>query len=497
MKKKQSFAGLNFVNTYAKLPKSFYVSSKPTAVSKPVLLKLNHQLAQEFGLDVKKLTSKAGVNFCAGNYIPEGAEPIATAYAGHQFGNFTPKLGDGRAVLLGGLANKKGQIFDLQLKGSGQTPFSRRGDGRSALGPVIREYLMSEAMYALGIKTTRALAMVASGEEVVRDKILPGGIFTRIASSHIRVGTFQYFAAQKQQDELKKLADYTIKRHYATCNQDDNPYLALLREVIAAQTKLIVSWIMKGFIHGVMNTDNMSICGETIDYGPCAFLDTYKPDRKFSAIDYYGRYAYANQPNIAAWNLTRFADAIITLLDNKLDKAILLAKTELEKFPQLYQKYWLIEMRKKFGLITERADDVGLFTDYLNLLEKHQADFHLSFRSLCYYGQNNLKARNFHKIYPENPAYKKWYLAYDARLKYESSTIRQRQPLMLKANPAYIPRNHLVEEVIWQAVKYNDFSYFEKLHKILAKPYNEQQKNIKYMLPAEIIDENYQTFCGT
>lgn len=493
----KSFAGLTFDNSYSKLPRYFFSLINPSPVKKPKLIKLNESLASEFGLDIKKLKSKQGVEFFAGNYIPNQAEPIANVYAGHQFGHFVPQLGDGRAVLIGEIINANGKRYDIQLKGSGQTPYSRRGDGRSALGPVIREYIMSEAMHALGIKTTRALAMVSSGEPVFRQEILPGGVFTRIASSHIRVGTFQYFAATGNVKAIKELADYAIKRHYLACSKQDNPYQGFLAAVIKAQAELITSWMMKGFIHGVMNTDNMSICGETIDYGPCAFMDIYNPNTKFSSIDERGRYAFGNQASIASWNLARLADCLITILAKDKNQAIQIATAELKKFPELFNKLWLKEMRKKFGLDHEQPEDLDLILDFLKLLEQDNGDYNLSFRYLCYLKTRGAKTRDLSKLFKNKIEYQKWQERYLKRIAMEPISQKERFEKMLKVNPAYIPRNHLVEEAIHTAIYQNDFSKMHKLIRVMRNPYQEKSYNSSYMLPPKEVDGLYRTFCGT
>ncbi|MDA9231528.1 YdiU family protein [Rickettsiales bacterium] len=494
---KKSFAKLLFDNSYVKLPNSFYEKIHPTPVKNPDLIQLNETLVAEFGLDIKELKSKKGVDFFSGNYIPETSEPIASVYAGHQFGHFVPQLGDGRAILLGEIINKNGQRFDIQLKGSGKTSFSRKGDGRSALGPVIREYIMSEAMYALGIKTTRALAAVTTGENVYRENILPGGIFTRIASSHIRVGTFQYFAAINDLKSVKKLANYTINRHYKKCEKATNPYLDLLKSVIDAQAQLISSWMMKGFIHGVMNTDNTSICGETIDYGPCAFMDNYDANKTFSSIDLYQRYSFKNQANIAKWNLTCFAQSIISLIDSDMNKAIDIAQNELDNFSKIFNKYWLDGMKKKFGLFKNDQNDLILIQDFLSLMQKYQADYTLSFQYLSFIDNDNCDNKNMKELFSNSTDYKNWELRFKERLKSESKSQKIRLQTMQFANPIFIPRNHLMEEAIKEGVEDNRFTKMSKLLKILKDPYKPRNNDNYYKLPPKIIDHNYKTFCGT
>src|SRR3954463_16441033 len=369
-----------FQNTYSALPANFFARVAPTPVSSPKLIKLNRQLAVHLGLDPDRLASPEGVEILAGKRLPDGAEPIAMAYAGHQFGHFVPQLGDGRAILLGEVIDADGVRRDIQLKGSGPTPFSRRGDGRAALGPVLREYIVSEAMAALGIPTTRSLAAVVTGENVVRETLLPGAVLTRVASSHIRVGTFQYFAARSDVAGVRRLADHVIARHYPDIANAGRPYHALLNAVIARQAELVARWLLVGFIHGVMNTDNTSISGETIDYGPCAFMDHYDPAAVFSSIDEGGRYAYANQPRIALWNLTRLAECLVPLLDADETAAIEIAKAALGEFSPAFNAAYAVGMRAKFGLPGDAGEDEVLIAEFLRLLERNAADYTLAFR---------------------------------------------------------------------------------------------------------------------
>ena len=463
---------LPFQNTYANLPETFFEKAQPTPVRQPFLIACNDDLARELGIDPAFLRSPAGLAILAGNSLPDGAEPLAMAYAGHQFGNFTPQLGDGRAVLLGEIGGK-----DIHLKGAGPTPFSRRGDGRSALGPVLREYLVSEAMHALGIPTTRALAAVASGELVVREEPEKGGLLTRVASSHLRIGTAQYFAGRRDSDSLKHLVDYANQRHYP----EATTALELLRNVITSQAKLIAQWMGVGFIHGVMNTDNMSLSGETIDYGPCAFMDRYNPAQKFSFIDRGGRYSYQNQAGIAQWNLTRLAEAILPLLDSDEDKAVKLAKAELEKFPDLYQANYLEIFSKKLG--HPGNTDPILIQALLDLMADQEADFTLTFRSLGK-GPDTFLA-NFKEATPVREWLARWQAIGPADV-----------TLMDSVNPAFIPRNHRIEAVI-DAAKKDDFTLFHELHQILSEPYRDQAAFAAYQegpTPAEIV---CATFCGT
>src|SRR5215212_6951296 len=372
-----------FQNTYSALPANFFARVAPTPVAAPRLIKLNRALAVHLGLDPDVLEGPEGAEILAGKRLPEGADPIAMAYAGHQFGHFVPQLGDGRAILLGEVIDRDGVRRDIQLKGSGPTPFSRRGDGRAALGPVLREYIVSEAMFALGIPTTRSLAAVTSGERVQRETMLPGAVLTRVASSHVRVGTFQFFAARGDTEGVRLLADYVIARHYPAAAEAEQPYRALLEQVVAAQADLIARWLLVGFIHGVMNTDNMSIAGGTIDYGPCAFMDAYSPATVFSSIDHMGRYAYANQPRIAHWNLTRLAETLLPLLSEEQDQAVAQAQEALSSFAPRFEAAYHGGLRRKLGLFTEREQDPALAGDFLQAMAENQADFTLTFRRLC------------------------------------------------------------------------------------------------------------------
>lgn len=483
----QTFASLNFDNSYAKLPNHFYSKTSPIPVGNPSVIKLNEELAKELGLNTEELKKKKGAEFFSGNFIAPGSEPISLAYAGHQFGNFVPQLGDGRAVLLGEIIDKSGQRLDIQLKGSGQTPFSRRGDGRAALGPVIREYIVSEAMNALNIRTTRSLAFVTTGEQVFRETPLPGAIITRVARSHIRVGTFEYFAARGDIDALKTLSDYTISRHYPQCAGMQNPYISLLKEVIVAQAKLVASWMHIGFIHGVMNTDNTSIAGETIDYGPCAFIDEYNPGQVFSYIDSQGRYAYANQPYIAQWNLARFAQSLLPLLNEDIDNAVEIAEELISSFGAIYEEYWLDGMRKKIGLFTKKEGDAELINNLLNIMAKNNADFTNTFRQLS----------NPDMVILDNAEFKEWKNNWQKRLQKENKNPDTHYELMRNVNPAFIPRNHRIEEVIKAAVEDNDFSLMEKMLHVLSKPYKDQPEFIHYSIPPKPEERVAATFCGT
>jgi uncharacterized protein YdiU (UPF0061 family) len=473
-----------FDNSYARLPDRFFRRQDPVPVSAPKLIRLNEALARGLGLDPEALASEHGLAVLAGNATPEGADPLAQAYAGHQFGGFVPQLGDGRAILLGEVVGPDGKRYDLQLKGAGRTPFSRMGDGRAWLGPVLREYVVSEAMHALGIPTTRALAAVATGEDVIREAVLPGAVLTRVAASHIRVGTFQFFAARRDTDALTTLARHAMDRHYP----DAQSALDLLKAVIAAQSRLVAQWMGVGFIHGVMNTDNMAISGETIDYGPCAFMDAYHPDTVFSSIDVYGRYAYARQADIAVWNLAQFASTLVPLIDADEERAVALATEALHAFPALFKRDWLEVFRPKIGLAAVEEDDAELLHRLLDLMAKEGADFTNSFRGLCDGGAPNALRGG--------GAFEGWRAEWQARLAREKDGGRGATARLLAANPAYIPRNHRVEQAI-EAALGGDFAPFERLVEILAQPYDDQPENAAYRAPPKPGEEVRQTFCGT
>ena len=486
-----------FQNTYAALPDGFFARVAPTPVASPRLIKLNRPLATRLGLDPDRLESPEGAEILAGKRIPNGAEPIAMAYAGHQFGHFVPQLGDGRAILLGEVIDADGIRRDIQLKGSGPTPFSRRGDGRAALGPVLREYIVSEAMAALGIPTTRSLAAVITGESVMRETVLPGAVLTRVASSHIRVGTFQYFAACGDTEGVRRLADHVIARHYPEALNAERPYHALLEGVIARQAELVARWLLIGFIHGVMNTDNTSISGETIDYGPCAFMDYYDPAAVFSSIDEQGRYAYANQPRIALWNLTRLAECLLPLFSEDKDKAIEQAQFILGEFSRRFATAYQAGLRQKIGLLVEREGDEALAQDLLDAMARNQADFTLTFRRL---GEAALDAANDQKVrqlFADPAAYDEWAVRWRQRLSEEAHAAAERAITMRAVNPAFIPRNHRIEAVIQAAVTRDDFAPFEELLKVLSKPYEDQPALAGYADPPEPHQRVLQTFCWT
>ncbi len=485
-----------FDNSYTALPQNFFARVAPTPVSAPRLIKLNRPLALHLGLDPDWLAAPEGAEILSGKRVPDGADPIAMAYAGHQFGHFVPQLGDGRAILLGEVIDADGIRRDIQLKGSGPTPFSRRGDGRAALGPVLREYIVSETMAALGIPTTRSLAAVVTGEHVMREAPLPGAVLTRVASSHIRVGTFQYFAARNEIDAVRRLADHVIARHYPDLNNASQRYHALLGAVIGRQADLVARWLLVGFIHGVMNTDNTSISGETIDYGPCAFMDNYDPATVFSSIDEMGRYAYGNQPRIALWNLTRFAETLLPLLADNQEKAIVEAQELLGEFAEKFDAAYQGGLRKKFGLLTARDGDPALAQDLLDAMAKNQADFTLTFRRLAEASLDVAGDADVRQLFADPLAFDEWAVRWRQRLSLEPQYAATRQSAMRAANPAFIPRNHRVEAVI-QAALSEDFAPFEELLTVLSKPYEDQPDYARYAQPPEQHERVLQTFCGT
>jgi uncharacterized protein YdiU (UPF0061 family) len=483
-----------FDNSYARLPDRFYARLDPAPVEAPRLVKLNAGLAAELGIDPDELASPDGVAVLAGSQVPPGAEPMALAYAGHQFGHFVPQLGDGRACLLGEVVGRDGIRRDIQLKGSGQTPFSRAGDGRAALGPVLREYLVSEAMAALGIKTTRTLAAVTTGESVWRETRLPGAVLTRVAASHIRVGTFQYFAARGDAEAVRTLADYAIARHYPDAARADNRYLAFLDAVVAAQADLVARWLAVGFIHGVMNTDNCSIAGETIDYGPCAFMDAYDPATVFSSIDHAGRYAYGNQPRIAQWNLARLAETLLPLLGDDEAAALEAAKDSLTAFAPRFQDAYLTGLRRKIGLATARDGDEALVQDFLTRLAEDGVDFTLAFRALANAAQDDAALG---ALFTDRAALDAWLARWRSRLAAESGTPDAARTLMQASNPAFIPRNHLVEAALAAAVERQDYGPFEALLSVLSRPWHDDPALAAYARGPREEERVLQTFCGT
>ncbi len=489
-------AGWRFDNSYARLPEILFARQSPVPVREPRLIRLNRALAARLGLDAEALTGEAGAAIFAGNAVPEGAEPIAQAYAGHQFGHFT-LLGDGRAILLGEIVAPDGARFDIQLKGSGQTPFSRRGDGRAALGPVMREYIISEAMAALGIPTTRSLAIATTGEPVYRETALPGAVLTRVAASHIRVGTFEYAATRGDAAALKALADHVVARHYPEVLGEADRYLRLFEAVMQRQAVLVARWMAVGFIHGVMNTDNMSIAGETIDYGPCAFMDAYHRATVFSSIDYQGRYAYANQPAIAQWNLARFAETLLPLIDEDRQKAAARAQAALETFPDLFTRAWVKGMRAKLGLIAEQPDDLALIQSWLKLMEDHGADFTNSFRALADAVDAGQGGMRLAQAIPDAPALSEWLARWRTRLKRDWDAPAKAAAAIRASNPAFIARNHRVEAAIRAGVEQGDFTPMDRLLAVLSKPFEDQTDHAAYAEPPSEAERVRKTFCGT
>jgi uncharacterized protein YdiU (UPF0061 family) len=489
-------------STYATLPERFFAHVKPTPVPKPRLLRFNEALAAELGLDLGDLDAEALAQRFSGNVVPQGLEPIAMAYAGHQFGQFVPQLGDGRAILLGEAQDHGGVRRDIQLKGSGRTPYSRGGDGRAALGPVLREYLVSEAMHALGIPTTRALAAVTTGESVFRERSLPGAILTRVAASLVRVGTFQYFAARDDVDGVRRLADYVIDRNYPNARADANPYLALLRSVTQVQASLIAKWMNVGFIHGVMNTDNMAVSGETIDFGPCAFMDSYDPAQVFSSIDSHGRYAFGNQPHAAVWNLARFAETLLPVIDTNADRAVELATEVVTEFSAQFSEHWLTGARGKLGLSTAEDGDPKLVEDLLNTMHRNQADFTLTFRALseaadCGAAENAAADAKLRCLFANPLEYDEWARRWRGRLKRDPREPQLRAQAMRQVNPAVIPRNHRIEQVIVAATEREDFAPFIELSTALSQPYRACEGFESYADPPRPDERVLRTFCGT
>ena len=479
--------GWCFDNTYYRLSKTFKEDIKPIPVKKPELVLFNKKLAENLNLDFTNLDNQRLSELFSGNSLPEGSNSIAQAYAGHQFGHFT-MLGDGRAVLIGEHLSKNNTRYDIQFKGSGKTVFSRNGDGRAALGPMLREYIISEAMNGLRIPTTRSLAVTKTGEEVVRETLLPGAVLTRVASSHIRVGTFQYISAREKKDELEVLLNYVIDRHYPNIKNSRNKATDLLTIVIEKQINLVVDWMRVGFIHGVMNTDNMSISGETIDYGPCAFMDTYDPKTVFSSIDQMGRYAYCNQPIITKWNLSRFAECLIPLIDKDQEKAIQLATEIINSFEKKYEEKWLNMMRDKLGLFGTDEKDKFLILDLLTWMHQKKFDYTNTF---CHLMNEKIKEdKNY-----EDQDFQNWKKRWNERLKTNNNTPEKYLKLMKSVNPLIIPRNHKVEEALETAEK-GDFKSVNQLIEILKEPYSQQKNILDYQIPSDF-NENYQTFCGT
>jgi uncharacterized protein YdiU (UPF0061 family) len=485
----------SFDNSFSRCLPDFYVSSKAAISPAPELVLFNDSLAKELGLKPSMFDPESGSEIFSGNLTPEGAEPLAQVYAGHQFGGFSPQLGDGRAILLGEVIDTSGQRRDIQLKGSGRTPFSRGGDGKATLGPVLREYLIAESMHALGVPTTRALAAVSTGELINRERPLPGAILTRVAASHIRIGTFQFFAARGETDKVRELADYAIERHYPAAASADQPYLNFFNLVADAQAYLVAQWMSFGFIHGVMNTDNMTISGETIDYGPCAFMDSYSAKTVFSSIDTHGRYAYANQPLMLSWNLARFAETLIPLVDPDKEIAVRLLTEAVEGVQTIYDAHWLNAMRSKIGLDTEDPNDLELIKDLLSLLEIHRVDFTLAFRQLSKFLIGNKSP--VIELFGDQSSFDDWSHRWRSRMEPQGINPETSALAMDKINPIYTPRNHKVEEALSAAVDQNDMTVFFRLLEVLGHPFDEVVGSEGYSNPGTQTSTPYQTFCGT
>jgi uncharacterized protein YdiU (UPF0061 family) len=487
-----------FLHTYGALPERFYSRVNPTPVANPGLVVFNTPLAEELGLDAVAVEREA-TTMLSGNHLPEDASPIAMAYAGHQFGGFVPQLGDGRAILLGEIKGRDGALHDIQLKGAGATRFSRNGDGRAVIGPMLREYLISEAMHALGIPTTRSLAVVTTGEKIYRDRALPGAVLTRVAASHVRVGTFQYFASRGDQEGLRVLLDYVIARHYPAARAADSPALAVLQEVTRRQAELITRWMLIGFIHGVMNTDNMAISGETIDYGPCAFMDKYDPKTVFSSIDHAGRYAYANQPGIAQWNVARLAETLLPLIDSDTDRAVGLATEVVESFLAQFDAHFLAAMRRKIGLATTVEGDADLVNQLLATMHAAGADFTLTFRRLALEAQVPAQDGRtaLRELFTADSGIDAWLRDWRQRLASDPQSASERAAAMRLVNPAFIPRNHRVEAALSAASDSGDYGPFQRLLGILQRPYDDQPDSAEYSQPPEPSAQVFKTFCGT
>ncbi len=487
---------INFEHTYANLPETFYQKIKPSPVKKPKLIEINDELLDYFKIDSKFIKSKEGISVLSGNKIVRGSKPIAMAYAGHQFGNFVHQLGDGRAVLLGEMISKDGLRFDLQLKGSGKTLFSRSGDGRAPLAPVIREYIVSEAMHHLGVPTSRSLAIISSGEFVQRETLEPGGILARVSSSHIRIGTFEFFQAKKDNKSLKILADYTIKRHYPEILSTNNIYNSLLKEVIKAQAKLVSKWMNLGFIHGVINTDNTSISGETIDYGPCAFMNSYDPDTVYSFIDFNGRYKYGNQPQIVFWNLSRFAESLLPLINDKNSTATNVVVESLKEFPDIFENFWYNGMRKKIGFLNFFPNDKKIINSLLEIMYKYKSDFTITFRYLSESLLSREKKNQFLKLFNESKEVSSWFALWEKRIEKEKKNKKEICKNMLSVNPFCIPRNHFLQTVIDELVENNNKDLMREMISTQKKPFKSKDK-YKFFSPPLPNEDIKNTFCGT
>lgn len=490
---------INFNNSYVHLPERFYSRQAPVPVAAPAPIQVNAELAVELGIDPQWLASAQGTAVIAGNTVPDGAEPLAAVYAGHQFGSYNPQLGDGRALLLGEVISRSGQRFDIQLKGSGRTRYSRGGDGRAPLGPVLREYLVSEAMHTLGVPTSRALAAVTTGETVYRDRALPGAVLARVARSHIRIGSFQFFAAAKDTEALQLLATHVLERHYPDCAGADNPLLSMLETIIDRQAALVSRWQLLGFIHGVMNTDNMLVSGETIDYGPCAFMDQFNPDTVFSSIDHGGRYAYRNQPAIAHWNLAVLAQALVPLLHEDSDAAVALAQAAVDQFPERFLAHHSQGLNRKLGLATSESADSALVEELFTMMSEHRLDFTLTFRWLTELATADLDSGDsVAELYALPAVLQPWLERWQQRLAREPADDRTaRQQAMLQANPAFIPRNHLVEQALAAAIDCSDYEPFYRLQQRLQQPFRFELADSRLALPPEPAEVVAATFCGT
>ncbi len=498
-----AFDAIPFQHSYRQLGEQFFSKQQPTPVSAPVLIRFNEALAEQLNLPAGLQSNPDLLEVLAGNRVPENISPIATVYAAHQFGSWNPQLGDGRAILLGEVLGKDSKYYDIQLKGSGQTPYSRMGDGRSALGPVLREYILCEAMAALNIPTTRALAAVSTGEQVARETMLPGAIFTRVAQSHIRIGTFQFFSARNDLASVKILADYVIDRHYKEAvdalqiSSGIDPYTALLTCVLKAQAQLIAKWMSVGFIHGVMNTDNMLICGETVDYGPCAFMDHYDPDKVFSSIDQQGRYAYANQPDIGGWNVSWLAQALLPLMDDDKDQALNKAQHALGQYTELFNEHYHRLMAEKLGFARSSPEVNTLSDELLDLMAEQHSDYTLTFRALTDSLAPEGETNTLNEVYQLSNAFQPWLEKWQTLLAQKNNEASVAYALMVRTNPAYIPRNHWVEAAIQQGTQDQDFSIFHQLVDVLAKPFEYRKDNSALAMAPTPEQEVLRTFCGT
>jgi uncharacterized protein YdiU (UPF0061 family) len=488
----------HFDNSYSRLPEACFRRMDPVPVAAPTPIRVNRELAAGLGLDADWLASPAGTAALAGNAPFPGAEPLAAAYAGHQFGSFNPQLGDGRALLLGEILTPEDRRFDLQLKGSGPTPWSRGGDGRSPLGPVLREYLLSEAMAALGVPTTRALAAVSTGEPVYREQALPGAILARVASSHIRIGTLEYFYARKDTDSLRALVEHTLARHYPERRDSDNPALSVLEGVIQRQAALVARWQLLGFIHGVMNTDNMLLCGETIDYGPCAFMEAFDPATVFSSIDRQGRYAWGNQPGIAHWNLACLAQALLPLIHSDSERAVALAQAAADTFGEHFEAAHRVGLQAKLGFTTRESGDDALVGELHELMQAAGSDFTLTFRRLAdLAGPDPDGPGSVAALFTLPERFDDWLARWRERLAREGADPAERRAAMVRANPVFIPRNHQVEAVIQAATRDDDFAPFHRLLERVTRPFDYDPADRDYALPATEEQRVRRTFCGT